>query len=510
MKSCACLVLLVGYCLPALGSEACYLGNDFSNSCSSVTSDAASAIQIDLDTRGGRSNAGPEAIGIVKEESKTMRLVQTLTNYNDIEYTGKFSLGGQVLHCIFDSASFDLLVFSVHCESGDCAENRRFYNPKASAKHEQLPWRRLHSFGSGDVQSNMATDELTLGLMKFQHAAIWESQNIDLPSLRNGHFEAVFGLGHPRKPARELKEFVKEDDDLLAECNTSKYACPLWLRNQAESDRDFLRAVELHPPFLESMGVRRFSFCLRLGRGAAGYLVWNDFNPIKWRGGLFQEMQVTGKLSWSMDITDVHIDAGVYSGKEAAFCRSQRCAGMLDTGTSLLTAPSAVVMEFHRMLSLRNGSCTNLTGFPDLVFTLDNSVIRMPPQSYIGVFDSELPAELRPYFPQLTKLGKERSAGSCQLLMMGINALSMNDRPLWIVGMPFFREYYSTFDFGSDRNYDTRNVYISPSDGQCNHPNSMTYNLLARSEPDVQRVDLSRVHVPTWIRRAHKMGRIRL
>merc|ERR1719387_3393961 len=98
----------------------------------------------------------------------------------------------------------------------------------------------------------------------------------------------------------------------------------------------------------------------------------------------------------------------------------------------------------------------------------------------------------------------------CQVLLL--NADSLTDLgPLWIIGMPFFREFYTVFDMESPRR-----ILTAPATDDC-HP---TPNLMfgqagaegrvgggvykARRRAQLRRVDASKIQMPKWAKRAVK------
>merc|ERR1719387_1988518 len=90
---------------------------------------------------------------------------------------------------------------------------------------------------------------------------------------------------------------------------------------------------------------------------------------------------------------------------------------------------------------------------------------------YMRFFKSRRPLE-RSKGRTHTPMGKkfdENVGGSqsqCELLLMDMGVSNTQLGPLWILGMPWFREYYTTFDLGPG-NKDHRGIYIGHADKEC-------------------------------------------
>ena len=89
-----------------------------------------------------------------------------------------------------------------------------------------------------------------------------------------------------------------------------------------------------------------------------------------------------------------------------------------------------------------------------------------------------------------------------------------NHGPMWIVGMPFFREYYTTFHMGDDPWDNTnRSLFTAPADQDCNpstDDNSGIALVQQRQPVKPKLVDLSKVAIPLWLREAAKTGYVEL
>jgi len=142
-----------------------------------------------------------------------------------------------------------------------------------------------------------------------------------------------------------------------------------------------------------------------------------------------------------------------------------------------------------------NWDCDNLDAMPDLRFKLGDEEFVLPPDSYIGHTYGELPKLMRPLFRTLTHSRR------CELLLMSMDTTSVHG-PLWIIGMPFFREYYTTFSLG--KNHSESAIYTAPAGHDCTpEPVGGARNLYKK----VKRfVDLSKIYMPHWLTRFMRQG----
>lgn len=444
------------------------------------------------------------ALGVLAVDGE--RVMQVLTNHEDLLYTARIFLGGQVQRAIFDTGSSELLVFSTECTAFDCSFNERLYNSTKSATFKDLHFRRKHSFGSGDVYSRMSLENISVGPMHGE-GLFWKAEDAYMPILQEDNFDSIFGLSSPRWGLHAIEQWVEEDSGLLRQCTNTSFGCPKWVLDQNVSDAMYYEKVKAHPAWIEQNNVKRFSFCFGLEPSSNGVFTWNDMNPQDAREGQFKELRVIGQETWSVDLSDVALtnmprNSG---GLGISWCRSQMCHALLDTGTSMLTAPTKVVHVLNKLLA-RSGNCSNLEGMPELMYNLDGNVIKMPPESYIGILQGDMEPRQQRFFPHLRAKQAERTG--CDLLVMAMDLKSSTNALVWIMGMPLFRQYYTTFDLGRSEDYDERSVWISPSDGSCNHPSTKAYRAMVRTRPKLRRLNVSQVRIPGWAERAAERGQL--
>jgi len=113
-------------------------------------------------------------------------------------------------------------------------------------------------------------------------------------------------------------------------------------------------------------------------------------------------------------------DAGV--GNDS-FARGSMKA-IIDTGTSLIVGPLNVVNKI-RALFPKNLDCSNVRQYPNLYFSFGEDKYEVSPEYYIINDD-----------------------GQC---ILGIQAIPLDVKNIWIIGDVFLRNYYTAFDFGGKK-----------------------------------------------------------
>jgi len=97
---------------------------------------------------------------------------------------------------------------------------------------------------------------------------------------------------------------------------------------------------------------------------------------------------------------------------------------VVDTGTSVLTGPPSTIGPLLKMVGNVSSDCSNVDDMPTLTFVINGKSFELGPEFYV------------------LKSPSGNGQEECQL---GIQALNPGI-PLWILGDPFIRKYYTVFD----------------------------------------------------------------
>lgn len=428
---------------------------------------------------------------------------QVLVNYGDVQYVTHFRMGQQTIVGILDTGSFELVVFSKACKScGPAAK----YDPKMSPGHVQGKLMTMQSYGSGDTYSTQAFDSLSMGPYEETNQSFWEVIGARMPILATSAFEAIIGIGPPETPAvdawQDAQEAIKNVSTVYTEGMKPSKAELKYAKESLEAALEVSRS----PTMLDNLHVGSFSLCLGAEPGSDGYLIWNDTSAFD-MPQLFRRVPIIGKHTWSVRLSNVELTGGdgrsssasFFPGHTGPFACQEGCVALLDSGTSLLAVPGNVITWLSRELSRLSPDCSNIESLPDLVITLGEHRFTLPPDAYVAEVKGSVPKYLQNFVRMTTVKANTTARGECQLLLMESFAESQHG-PFWILGMPFFRRYYTTFFIGEST--ESRSLYVAPASDDCT-PSSTPPTSLSSRKAYKRLIDPNKVHVPNVVQKAH-------
>uniref|UniRef100_A0A7S1L140 Peptidase A1 domain-containing protein n=1 Tax=Alexandrium catenella TaxID=2925 RepID=A0A7S1L140_ALECA len=135
--------------------------------------------------------------------------------------------------------------------------------------------------------------------------------------------------------------------------------------------------------------------------------------------------------------------------------------------------------------------------FASLVMNVGGNSVRLPPDAYVGTFFGEATSETRDHV-HMEDVGG-RGGVQCQLLLLDLGNDTAPTVSQFILGMPFFREYYTVFDLGGGGGGPS--VRFAPADENCRPAQQVSPGFtLQRPRPIVppRRVDVSMLRLPKW------------
>mmetsp|Transcript_96785 Transcript_96785/g.172167 ORF Transcript_96785/g.172167 Transcript_96785/m.172167 type:complete len:521 (+) Transcript_96785:93-1655(+) len=388
--------------------------------------------------------------------SSPVRYHQILDNDQDTSYTGNISVGGQQLKAIFDTGSYELLLFSALCETcGEAGVNG--YDHRLSPYYQPGQLTQSMLFGSGSTTCSDAEEEVDIGPFSVKSQPVWEVLDAEMPILSVAGFQAILGLGPPAAVKLQAEMDIKRVKKIAKSYKNKGRAVPAKIRQALKEQTAADKVMEsLDDSVPANIGVHFLSICLEQEHGAQGHLIWNDLDP-RSQVRHFSRLKVTGQESWKMALKNVELVGA--KGETWAIGCSNGCQAVLDSGTSLISAPIEALEAMTSVLGSLGASCSDEAVLPMLKFNLGGTEHVLPPEVYMGFVEG------MEYVNH-----EEVKVKDCELLMMEIGDEFAGATPLWIMGMPFFRWYTATFVFGQDlyNPHAKKSIWTAPVDEKCN------------------------------------------
>lgn len=311
-------------------------------------------------------------------------------NYEDAQFFGPISLGTppQTLNVIFDTGSSNLWAPAANCSN--CGALKKKYDSSKSSTYIPNGTEWKIEYGSGPVSGYLSADTVTVG-------------DVSVRTTTFAEVEDVSGLGQ----AYKLGKF----DGILGMAFQS-----ISVDNIPTVFQNMIEQKLVDEPV--------FAFYLSDDPSVAGELDFGGIDSNHFNGSITY-VPVSSQTYW-----EVKLD-GIYLGDKAV---TQVTKAIVDSGTSVLAGPVSEVKAIAALVGAHafvHGeyliNCDKIqTGVP-IDIKLGGVVFTLQPADYIL-----------------------NESGSCLLGMIGLDVPSPAG-PLWILGDPWIRKFYTIFDFGQNR-----------------------------------------------------------
>jgi len=170
-------------------------------------------------------------------------------------------------------------------------------------------------------------------------------------------------------------------------------------------------------------------------------LTWGPIASKAAKEAAFTSVKVVGDHHWVTPMTNVRFG----TGDKQACGDTTPCAAIIDSGTSLIAAPGIALQQLSEMVGPIHEDCSNLHELPTLHFNLgDGQPFSLPPAAYVMRIHGAI-MEANSVWDILFFKPKIRKVNMCMPAFMQLDMMSQHG-PVWILGMPFFRYYHSSFD----------------------------------------------------------------
>ncbi|MBN3304474.1 CATEA protein, partial [Amia calva] len=323
---------------------------------------------------------------------------EPLVNYMDVKFFGKISIGTppQNFTVIFDTGSSNLWVPSALCDSHACKIHNRYHSSQSTTY--ELDGRPFHiQYGTGSLTGILAYDLVMVEGMAVSHQKFGESVSEPGSTFVDADFDGILGLGYPSIAAAG--------------------ATPVF---------DSMMAQGLLDLPLFSVYLNRNS-----DYSGGGEILFGGIDESHFSGELHW-VPVTNQGYWQILLDNVKVNGQV------RFCEDG-CQAIVDTGTSLLTGPTADISALLAELGAEAAgdgtytvACSSFPSLPDVTFTIGGVEFPLTPAAYIQT---------------------EELMGEAVVCMAGFQGMDIPppDGPLWILGDVFIGQFYSVFNRGSNQ-----------------------------------------------------------
>ncbi|KAM4618471.1 gastricsin-like [Polymixia lowei] len=320
-----------------------------------------------------------------------------INNYADTTYYGAISIGTppQSFQVLFDTGSANLWVDSVYCNTQACNAHKKF-NPQQSSTYSANGRTFYLPYGAGSLYGTFGYDTVSVAGIVINNQEIGLSTNEPGQNFVVAKFDGILGLSYPSISAGGETPVM---DNMISQ--------------------NLLQA-------------NIFSFYLSRGGQQGSELSFGGVDNTKYQGQI-NWTPVTSETYWQIGVQGFQIN-----GQETGWC-SQGCQSIVDTGTSMLTAPQQVLGSIMQAIGAQRSqygmymvNCNQMYNLPTLTFVISGVSFPLPPSAYII----------------------QHYQNGYQFCTVGITPTylpSRDGRPLWIFGDVFLREYYSVYDRTNNR-----------------------------------------------------------
>jgi len=316
----------------------------------------------------------------------------SLTDIQDAEYFGEVEIGtpAQKFTVIYDTGSSNLWIPSKGCTN--CKPHSPTYDSSSSSTFKKDGQSFALQYGTGSCNGFISQDSVSMGGLTISDFKFGEVTTEAKDVFGEAPFDGILGMGVP-KAAVDMVPMPM--DQLVAQGKVQHNIFAYYLSSGGKSGST-----------------------LSLG-GTDPAFHTGDFSYVP--------IALAAKLLpyWLVSASDIKV-AGKSSGSCGALLG---CYMVVDTGTSLIAGPPAAIDALTAKIGNVSQDCSNADTLPTVAISMAGKDFEIGPDFYV------------------LRAADENGKEQCILGFQGINA----GAPIWILGDPFLRKYYTVWDAEQQR-----------------------------------------------------------
>lgn len=314
----------------------------------------------------------------------------SLTDVQDSEYFGDVTIGtpGVTFKVIYDSGSSNLWVPNKDCDN--CKNGTPRYDSSKSSTYTTDGQSFQLQYGTGSCNGFISKDSVTIGGLEITGASFGEVKHEAADVFGQAPFDGILGLGPPKAAV----DGVPMPMQLLKDQGK--------IKNNAFA---FYLASKGKPGSTLSLG------------GPDPQFYTGDFTyvPVAFTAKLLPYWMVKGNVK--------------VGSKDMQCTPFIGCQMVVDTGTSIIAGPPNAIKAWTDAIGEVKEDCSNADNLPTITFHIGGTDFELGPDFYV------------------LRVPDENGKEQCALGIQGLNA----GLPLYILGDPFLRKYYTVWDQDNNR-----------------------------------------------------------
>lgn len=326
-------------------------------------------------------------------------------------YVANVSIGtpAQEFTVVMDTGSSNLWVPDSTCTdfavSPSCAIQRRYNNLSSSTFHNGCPClscELLLPYGSGTVLGTLSMDDVSIGGVNLPNTSFGRVTSEPGPLSEWGAptFDGILGLAYPIIAMPMFSFLPGPFDEMVSRSLVSQPLFSIFLSSNENDTTSFVDFGEVAHSHHE------------------GELITAPQNSMQPELGY-----------WCVSVDAIKVGSTVQPGTSGII-------GVVDTGTSLIAGPPAIVNPIIAQINA-SSDCSNVASLPNISFTI---------QIEGGATkDFVLTPEQYTYRVSFA----DGSPDQCECGLFAFDA-GEGILPLWILGDPFIRTYFTVFNRGTN------------------------------------------------------------